>query len=151
MANRRAVLSVKRAASAPTLTLADAVGQVAQLSALGEATQAVRSQGKVSLEGVWLGGLAPVAAGWLARDARPMLLLVSQVAEAEMVAAELGELLGQTIDVFPPGSEETELESLAHQETAQRLHVLSRLYKSTVGDQGTHTPPVVVTTLPALL
>ncbi|MCA9180150.1 MAG: hypothetical protein KDA51_01825, partial [Planctomycetales bacterium] len=78
-----------------------------------------------------------------------------QVAEAEAVAAELSELIAQPVDVFPPGSEETELESLAHQETAQRLHVLSRLYKfNTEGTQGTcdrQGVPILTTTLPALL
>jgi transcription-repair coupling factor (superfamily II helicase) len=71
------------------------------------------------------------------------------------------------VEYFPTGSEETELESLAHQETAQRLHVLSRLYKffhdvsssaeptggsaAGLGMNEATRPPIVVTTLPALM
>ncbi len=151
MTKRRAVLNVKREVSPPRWSLADAIGQVAELPALHEAARAVRRDGKVSLEGVWLGALAPIAAGWLTHDHRPLLMLVPQVAEAEALAAEVGELMGGTVDVFPPGSEDTELESLAHQETAQRLHVLSRLYKFTTERKATDPVPLIATTLPALL
>lgn len=151
MTKRRAVLNVKREESRTQLTLADAVAQVSRLPALQQATQVVRQDGKVSLDGLWLGALAPIAAAWLQADQRPLLLVLPQVAEAEAVAAELAELSGQAVEVFPPGSEETELESLAHQETAQRLHVLSRLYKFTTENDGSLPPPVLTTTLPALL
>ncbi len=151
MTDRRAVLSVKRGALPQPLTLADAAGQVADLAALRRTTQCARGDGKVSLEGLWLGALPPLAAGWLRCDPRPILLVLPQVAEAEAVAAEISELSGQAADVFPPGSEETELESLAHQETAQRLHVLSRLYKFTTAPDGNPELPVIATTLPALL
>jgi transcription-repair coupling factor (superfamily II helicase) len=154
MTKRRAVLNIKKVISTRSpLNLTDAVDQVASLPALMQAAASVRQKGKISLEGVWIGALAPIAAGWLRCDLRPMLILVSQVAEAEAVAAELGELIGVPVDVFPPGSEDTELESLAHQETAQRLHVLSRLYKYTNEETfDSHSSnPVIVTTLPALL
>jgi transcription-repair coupling factor (superfamily II helicase) len=104
---------------------------------------------------LWLGALPPTLAAWLKYDQRPLLIILPQVAEAEAVAAELSELIAQPVDVFPPGSEETELESLAHQETAQRLHVLSRLYKFNTegkhGDRDRQGIPILTTTLPALL
>lgn len=153
MNGRRAVLQVARGPDRTSLTLADAVGQVAELHVLAQAREALAEQRKVSLENVWLGAIAPLVAGWLGKDERPILLVVPQVADAEAVGAEIGELTGQAVDVFPPGSEETELESLAHQETAQRLHVLSRLYKffHEPESPGQSRPPVVVTTLPALM
>jgi transcription-repair coupling factor (superfamily II helicase) len=166
MATRRAVLKVNREASPSPLTLASAIGQVAGSVPLVSATTALRRDHRVTLEGMWLGALPPALAAWLQGDRRPLLVIVPQVADAEAVAAEMGELTGQTIDVFPPGSEETELESLAHQETAQRLHVLSRLYKFNDGQTvpasdaatesewsvgGSGAIPVLTTTLPALL
>ncbi len=151
MTNRRAVLKVKREAVPSQLTLADAVGQVSATGALRSAIAAVHRDRRVSIEGLWLGALAPTLAGWLHSEPRPMLIVLPQVAEAEAVAAEIGELTGREIDVFPPGSEETELESLAHQETAQRLHVLSRLYKFNTESPSSSAPPILTTTLPALL
>jgi transcription-repair coupling factor (superfamily II helicase) len=153
MNGRRAVLKVARGTDRTELTLADAVGQVAELHALNQAIAALRADGKVSLENVWIGALPPILAGWLRQNDRPMLIIVPHVAEAEAVGAELNELTGRPIDIFPPGSEETELESLAHQETAQRLHVLSRLYKFFNEAEPTDDkhPPIIVTTLPALL
>ncbi len=151
MTNRRAVLNVKREAMPAPLTLADAVGQVAGGAALTAAIAAAGREGKVSIEGLWLGALAPTLAGWLQRQPRPLMIVLPHVADAEAVAAELGELTGREVDVFPPGSEETELESLAHQETAQRLHVLSRLYKFNTEPDAAGAFPVLTTTLPALL
>lgn len=151
MTKRRAVLSVTRAAARPSLTLADAVSQVAHLRSLSESIEAVRAEGKVTWEGVWSGAVAPLVAGWLRQQPRCCLIVLSQVAEAESVAAELSELVGGEVDFFPPASEDAELASLAHQETAQRLHVLSRLYKYATEAESGRTLPIVVTTLPALL
>jgi transcription-repair coupling factor (superfamily II helicase) len=159
MAERRAVLAVNRSVKRAALTLADVVGEVAVLPALRSAIDSLAAERRVSFDAVWPAGITPIAAGWYRADRRPLLILCSQIAESESVAAELGELLGQRVDVFPPGSEETELESLQHQETAQRLHVLSRLYNYSIGkrdagdaaDSGSAAPPIVVTTLPALL
>ncbi len=153
MNGRRAVLKVSRGKDRTELTLADAVSQVSELHVLEQAVQCLADDGKVSFENVWLGALAPILAGWLKRNDRPMLIVVPHVAEAEAVGAEIGELTGRPIDIFPPGSEETELESLAHQETAQRLHVLSRLYKFFNESEAAadKQSPVIVTTLPALL
>jgi transcription-repair coupling factor (superfamily II helicase) len=168
MAERRAVLAVKKNQQNGKRTLADAVGEVAESSALREAIYSLAEEKRVTLDSVWTGALAPIAAGWYRADPRSFIVLCAQVAEAETIAAELSELLGQRVEVFPPGSEETELESLQHQETAQRLHVLSWLYNAChrnpthagarakpngQSDIGSHLskPPIVVTTLPALL
>lgn len=177
MTDRRAVLKVRRnRKQAAEWTLADAIGQVADEAALKEAVAAVSEDQKLSLEGLWQGALAPIVAAWRRHEQRPILIVTPQVADAETVGAEVAELLDSqsdvgasgkaaskqysasaTVETFPPGSEETELESLAHQETAQRLHVLSRLYKfseerkAKTSSTNAAPPPVVTTTLPALL
>ena len=158
MAERRAVLSVNRSPQRAPLTLADIIGEVAALPALRSAIDSLASDRRVTLESVWPAAVSPIAAGWFRADRRPLLIIVPQIAESESIAAELGELLGERVDVFPPGSEETELESLQHQETAQRLHVLSWLYNYSIANPEADasaerklTPPIVVTTLPALL
>ena len=128
MAERRAVLAIDRSVKRTALTLADIVAEVAGVPALKSAMDSLAAERRVTFDAVWPAAIAPIAAGWYRADQRPLLILMAQIAESESVAAELAELLGERVDVFPPGSEETELESLQHQETAQRLHVLSGLY-----------------------
>lgn len=153
MKQRRAVLSVNRGGQTEQWTLTDVVGQVAEDAALRATIDALHAEQKVTVEGMWTGAVAPTIAAWLKNESRPVLLVTPQVADAETFAAEISELCGLPTDTFPPGSEETELESLAHQETAQRLHVLSRLYKFAEDSQSRTdlTPPIIATTLPALL
>jgi transcription-repair coupling factor (superfamily II helicase) len=156
MAERRAVLAVNRSVKRAALTLSDIVAEVAALPALRSAMDALATERRVTIDSVWSAAVAPISAGWFRADSRPLLIIMSQIAESESVAAELGELLDQRVDVFPPGSEETELESLQHQETAQRLHVLSGLYNYSVASRDATesrnlAPPIIVTTLPALL
>ncbi len=157
MPERRAVLPVKKEnRQRVSRTLADAIGEVAACDSLQRAVTSVQQGGRVTLDGVVTSGLAPIIAGWRRAQDRPILLICSQVAEAESIAAELTELLARRVEVFPPGSEETELESLQHQETAQRLHVLSWLYNSRqnqAGRKGSNREslPIVATTLPALM
>ena len=158
MQQRRAVLAVKKAAAAPALTLADVIGQVADDAALASSQAALERDRVVSLEGLWPGAVAPTLAAWLRRKNQPLLVLCAHVAEAESLAAELSELSSARVEVLPPGSEDHEFESLQHQETAQRLHVLSWLHQLSHGsadpafaaDAVAHTP-VLVATLPALL
>ncbi len=155
MQQRPAVLSIKKGA-APKLTLADVISQVAGDAALRSAVQAVETERIVTLEGVWAGAVAPILAAWIQRSQKPLLVLCAHVAESEALAAELGELSSASkVEVLPPGSEDHEFESLQHQETAQRLHVLSWLYQLTHGESDSGKKrdqiPVVVTTLPALL
>jgi transcription-repair coupling factor (superfamily II helicase) len=148
MPQRRAVLQVKKDTTRPSLTLADVVGQVAASDALGAAQAALRSERRVTLEGIWPGAVSPTLAAWLRAGAQPLLVVCAHVAQAEAVAAELQELCAARVEVLPPGSEDSEFESLKHQETAQRLHVLSWLYHLDPHSQQT---PVLVTTLPALM
>lgn len=156
MAERRAVLAVNRSVKRAPITLADIVAEVAALPALKSALESLTTERRVTFDSVWPAAIAPIAAGCYRADPRPILIIMAQIAESESVAAELGELLDQRVDVFPPGSEETELESLQHQETAQRLHVLSGLYNYSISVRDTtevssSAPPIIVTTLPALL
>lgn len=135
MQQRPAVLSVKKAA-APKLTLADIISQVAGDAALQTAVQAVETERVVTLEGVWAGAVALILAAWIQRQQKPLLVLCAHVAESESLAAELSELSTTArVEVLPPGSEDQEFESLQHQETAQRLHVLSWLYQLTHNNQ----------------
>ncbi|GAB5402508.1 MAG: transcription-repair coupling factor [Aureliella sp.] len=152
MAKRRAVLSVgKSTRERSALTLGDVTAQVANSEAINSAAESLGSDRRVTFEGVWPGALAPLAAALYQKTRQPILLIVPQVAEAESAAAEVSELTGIECLPFPPGSEETELESLAHQETAQRLHVLSQLYRFQSGSEAQKKPPLIVTTLPALM
>ncbi len=156
MQPRRAVLSVKKA-STPQLTLADVIGQLTAQPALVEAVSALQHERIVTIEGVWSGAVAPTLAAWIGKQRKPLLVLCAHVAESESLAAELSELSADAkVEVLPPGSEDHEFESLQHQETAQRLHVLSWLYhlKDVSDSDSASKPvalPVVVTTLPALL
>lgn len=153
MAHRRAVLKVgkKSKADSDALTLGTVVSQLASRDFVSDALQSLETNQKATFEGIWPGALAPMVAALYRRTGRPVLLVVPQVSEADTAAAEISELAEIECVAFPPGSEETELESLAHQETAQRLHVLSNLYRfQTKRDQAKHSP-VIVTTIPALM
>lgn len=164
---RRPVLQVKKADSLPnSLTLVDIVDQLTRHAALAQAADALQRDNRLSIEGVWLGALPPLVASWTNYSKQPLLVIVSHLAEAESVAGELSDLTRQSIDLFPPGSEDSELESLTHQETAQRLHVLSRLFQYGIksakqeksqanadtpdGKSAELLPPIVVTTLPSI-
>jgi transcription-repair coupling factor (superfamily II helicase) len=156
MQQRRAVLAVKKTAATSALSLADCIGRVAGDAALAAAQESLDRDRVVTLEGLWPGAVAPALAAWLARRQQPLLVLCAHVAESEALAAELSELAPTArVEVFPPGSEDHEFESLQQQETAQRLHVLSWLYQLSDKRQSstsTATPtPIVVSTLPALL
>ncbi len=156
MVERRAVLAVNRSVKRAALTLADVIAEVAGQPALKSAMDSLATERRVTFDSVWPTAIAPIAAGCYRADPRPLLVILAQIAESESVAAELGELLGERVDVFPPGSEETELESLQHQETAQRLHVLSGLYNYSIAGRDSNeaqqlVPPIIVTTLQALL
>ncbi|MFN3192569.1 MAG: transcription-repair coupling factor [Aureliella sp.] len=157
MSLRKAVLKVKKEDQTQReWTLADAVQSIEALPALSEAIDAVQAEGKLTIEGLWAGAIAPLVAAWTSKTPRPVLILTPQLADAENVAAEASELTKLEAEVFPTGSEDTELESLAHQETAQRLHVLSRLYKFGQDRKNARDPesvpaPIITSTLPALL
>lgn len=134
------------------LSLPEAVGQVAEAAALRDAQQFLLTDQRVTIEGVWLGALPIVLASWVRTSPKPLLVIVSHFAEAEAVASELTELTELPVEIFPPGSEDHELESLAQQETAQRLHVLSQLFKynQLASTDQAARPPIIVTTLPSI-
>ncbi|RMF44586.1 MAG: hypothetical protein D6753_02230, partial [Planctomycetota bacterium] len=148
---RPPVLNVRRkSASTPRRwTLDDVVTQVSQLRALEAARQAVDADRRVTIEGIWPGAMPIALAGWYRAGPQPLLVLTAHFSEAETIAGELEELLGRSCEVFPPGSEEQELESLTLQATGQRLHVISQLFKYLEHPNG--PPPIIVTTLPAVL
>ena len=152
---KKPVLKIRRGntAEAKEWKLSDAIAQLADQPALAQCHQSIGDTGRLTLEGMWTGAVPPFLAAWLHQTKQPVVVILPQVAEAESIGAELAELTGSIVDTFPPGSEETELESLAHRETAQRLHVLSRLYKYTqdVASRQSVDSPIVTTTLPALM
>ncbi len=153
MQPRRAVLQIKKD-SAYSLKLADVIGQVAADDALRSAVSSLAQTGKLSIEGIWTSAVAPLAAAWQLVSQKPLLIVCAHVAEAESVAGELTQLCASRVEVFPHGNEDSETESLEHQETAQRLQVLSWLYSVRSGPLPTGSSasePVIVTTLPALL
>ncbi len=165
MQPRRAVLQVKPGFSS-SITLSDVVDRVAACGALADAAQLLRRDGKLSIDGLWTSAVAPVAAAWQVVAKVPLLIVCAHVAEAEAVAGELSQLCLSRVEVFPHGNEDSEVESLEHQETAQRLQVLSWLYSlrlaqaielsemgktTAAGNSPVATHPVIVTTLPALL
>ncbi|MFK7736228.1 MAG: transcription-repair coupling factor [Pirellulaceae bacterium] len=154
---RKAVLAVKKRKAGDSgsdtpreWTLDDAIVQTAESPALKSAVESVQEHGAVTLEAVWQGALGPIVAAWQRSESRPVLILAPQMADAENIAAEIGELSGHDVAVFPTGAEESELESLTQQETTQRLNVLSALHKYN-GNAAEHPLPLVSTTLPALL
>ena len=152
---KKPVLKIRRGntAEAKEWKLSDAIAQLADQPALVQCHQSIADSRRLTLEGMWAGAVPPFLAAWLHKTKQPVVVILPQVAEAESIGAELAELTGSVVDTFPPGSEETELESLAHRETAQRLHVLSRLYKYTqdVASGQSVDSPIVTTTLPALM
>ncbi len=150
---RRAVLKVrggKDKLDTQELSLPGIVAQISSLKYLGELSDSLEETKRVSLEGVWSGALSPTTAAIAHKSNAPVLLVLPHVAEAENAAGEISELLGRSSLHFPPGSEETELESLAQQETALRLQVLSGLYRY-LSAPSDLPPPVLATTLPALM
>jgi transcription-repair coupling factor (superfamily II helicase) len=150
----------------PSLSLADAINRLSDDASMGSAEHQLSQDRKLSLEGVWLGGLPPILAAWARLAPRPILVVVSHLAEAEQVVGELSELTEAPVELFPPGCEDSELQSLVHQETAQRLHVLSRLTKCQLSlaskltsaseslplmGPGEERAPIIVTTLPSVM
>ena len=125
------------------------------LEAFREATDKWARGSSVCWEGAWLGSVAPMAAGAVQRFRRPMLVILAQHQDAETVARDLDFFLDRNCDVFPPSSDDIDVDSLQQQEVIQRLQVLSRLDAcQTQREHGLNTKtdvPVIVTTIPALM
>lgn len=138
--------------------LSDVIHELSNHGEMLRALQILSDTKVVSLEGIWPGTVAAVTAALAAAsDTVPWVIVIGHVNEAETVFEELGQLTNRTLLYFPPISEETELESLLQRETTQRNQVLSALHRfrqgclrhnhKTAGD----TPPIIVTTLVALI
>jgi transcription-repair coupling factor (superfamily II helicase) len=125
------------------------------LKAFRDATDKWARGSSICWEGAWLGAVAPMAAGAVQRFRRPMLVILAQHQDAETVARDLDFFLDRNCDVFPPSSDDIDVDSLQQQEVIQRLQVLSRLDAcQTQREHGLNTKtdvPVIVTTIPALM
>ena len=126
---------------------------------LASLVQAWQTQQPTTIEGMWLGAIAPLMAAIRQRDPHPLLILVPQAPDADVVARDLEFLSGHTVEIFPAASEDSDVESLLQQEILQRLQVLSRLHAFAQGANSPHAStatasfeaPIVIATLPALL
>ena len=147
---QKPVATTKREAQARTL-----LQGITELKAFREATDKWAAGKSICWEGAWLGAVAPLAAGTAQRFSRPMLVILAQHQDAETVARDLDFFLDRNCDVFPPSSDDIDVDSLQQQEVIQRLQVLSRLDACrTQRDQTNHDKadvPVIVTTIPALM
>lgn len=128
---------------------------ITELAAFREATDKWARGNSICWEGAWLGAIAPMVAGTVQRFRRPMLVVLAQHQDAETVARDLDFFLDRNCDVFPPSSDDIDVDSLQQQEVIQRLQVLSRLDACQTHRQlGSNTKadiPVIVTTIPALM
>jgi transcription-repair coupling factor (superfamily II helicase) len=143
--------------SSSAAPLSEVIHELSNHPEMLRAFQTLRDSKVVSLEGIWPGTVAAVAASLVtAGQDTPWLILLGHVNEAEMVFEELGQLIDRPLLYFPPVSEEVELDSLLQRETTQRNQVLSALYRYHHQDQNASAPiqdlpPVVVSTLVALI
>jgi transcription-repair coupling factor (superfamily II helicase) len=100
-------------------------------------------------EGAWLGAVPPIASAAVRLLQKPLLIVVAHHQDAETVARDLEFFLEHDCDVFPPASDDSEVDSLQQQEVIQRLQVLSHL--NACRNRTETRVPVIVTTLPALM
>lgn len=101
-------------------------------------------------EGAWIGAIAPLVAATWKRFQRPIVIILAQHQDADGVARDLDFFLEDNADIFPPASDEILEDALQQLEVIQRLQVLSH-WESYRNDPKRITPPVVVTTLQALM
>ncbi len=150
----------KNAEPSPAPALLAAIGDLTEFQTAIDAWQ----QGDTFCwEGAWLGAVAPLAAATLHRTRRPLLILVAHHQDAETIARDLEFYLEHDCNVFPPASDDTDVDSLQQQEVIQRLQVLSQLNalrearvkkstaKSSSANSADTVPTIVVSTLPALM
>ncbi|XZE34950.1 transcription-repair coupling factor [Pirellulaceae bacterium SH501] len=101
-------------------------------------------------EGAWLGAVAPITAAAWRKLQRPLVVVLSQHQDVEVVARDLDFFLEHSCDIFPPASDEIAEDALQQAEVVQRLHVLSHLqsYRKNAKQMDA---PVIVTTAQALM
>jgi hypothetical protein len=66
----------------------------------------------------------PSVAATVSKLDRPILLLVAHHQDETVTAQDLEFFLGYDCDVFPPASDDTDVDSLQQQEVIQRLFLL---------------------------
>ncbi|MFN9915002.1 MAG: hypothetical protein ACK53L_20600, partial [Pirellulaceae bacterium] len=150
----------------PAAAIADrlrvVLDRLAQAPAFAEIARALEQRRRIVLDGVWPAATAVVTASLEQRFSVPLLVIVPLPAELDSLVPDLEFLLGRAVDIFPQASEDMELESLLQQEAVQRLQVLGRLEAYHARSAGASdsqpaaagsspAPPIVITTLPALL
>lgn len=116
-----------------------------------ESLQKWQRKKAICWEGAWLGAVAPIAAAASRHFDQPLLVILSQHQDAETVARDLDFFLDRNCDVFPPASDDIDVDSLQQQEVIQRLQVLSNLEACQRDSRKRLEQPVVVTTIPALM
>ncbi|MFM8572705.1 MAG: transcription-repair coupling factor [Pirellula sp.] len=100
-------------------------------------------------DGAWLGAIAPLACAAQKLKRRALLILVAHHQDAETLARDIEFFHDNACLVFPPASEDPDEDSLQQQEVIQRLQVLAEIDRYRTGV--TSNPPVVITTLQALM
>lgn len=113
-------------------------------------TKAWAEKNPICWEGAWPGAIAPLVAATWRRFQRPIVVVLAQHQDTDGVARDLDFFLEDNTDVFPPASDEILDDALQQLEVIQRLQVLSH-WESYRDAPKTVSPPVVVTTLQALM
>jgi transcription-repair coupling factor (superfamily II helicase) len=135
--------------------LGKAIEDLASHREMVRAFQLLEDQKAVSLEGVWPGTVAPMAAAVGLNRQDPLIVVLGHVNDAETVYEEITQLTDRPVVYFPPVSEESELETLLQRETTQRNQVLSMLFrqreKRLKQPSSEMSAPIIVTTLVALI
>ncbi|MFN9713081.1 MAG: transcription-repair coupling factor [Planctomycetota bacterium] len=130
----------------PAPALLEAIGGLAEFQ---RAARAWQDRQTICWEGAWLGAVAPLASATVRFLKQPLLIVVAHHQDAETVARDLEFFLEHDCDVFPPASDDAEVDSLQQQEVIQRLQVLAHLTE--FRNRASTRLPVIVTTLPALM
>ncbi len=134
--------------------IATAIESISRCDSFIKSIAAWNTDGTITWEGVWQASVAPLVAAILHARAQPLLIVVSLPADVDSMTRDLEYLLGRSVEVFPQASDDVELESLLQREVVERLQVLSRLETHRSGKESTRhqrVPPIVITTLPALM
>jgi len=135
-------------------SIVKAIQSIARSDRFIQSIESWDSDRKLTWEGVWPASVAPLVAAFLNVRPQPILILVPLPADIDSLARDVEYLLGRPIDIFPQGSDDSELESLLQREVVERLQVLSRLeaYRhSQIESRNASLHPVVISTLPALM
>jgi len=138
----------------PHSRIAPAIESISRSEGFAKAIADWKSSGAITWEGVWQAAVAPLVASVLYAQPQPLLIVVSLPADVDSITRDLEYLLGRSIEVFPQASDDVELESLLQREVVERLQVLSRLESHRTTKDATRSrqaPPIVITTLPALM